>query len=136
MALKYNRDQRKEYLDMTRRLGLFWLKVFRDDKDFYSAAYWDLFVSIWENNAPVRKTDALRFMTGVKSAHTAGKYIDTAVRKGVLIEEDNPADARSKLLRLSPEMRDRLDAFFDSAVGEVRKTSGEMNQLGPSPQDP
>ena len=136
MALKYNEEQRKEYLRMTHRLGGSWLTVFKDDKEFWSAAYWDLLTNIWQESTPVRKTDARRFMTAVKSAHTAGKYIDTAIRKGILIEDDNPADARSKLLRLSPEMRTRLDTFFDAAVGEVRKTGVKMDKLGPSPEEP
>jgi hypothetical protein len=110
--------------------------VFGDDKEFYSAAYWDLLTSIWNNEEPVRKTDALSFMSAVKSAHTGGKYIDAAIRKGVLIEEDNPEDARSKLLQLSPEMRERLDGFFDSAVGEVRKSSRAVDLIGPSPENP
>ena len=95
-----------------------------------------MFTNIWEKDAPVRKTDALRFMTAIKSPHTAGKYIETAIRKGILIEEDNPEDARSKLLRLSPDMRTRLDAFFDSAVGQVRRTNRKMDELGPSPEEP
>ena len=136
MALKYNEEQHKEYLNMTDRIGRSWLGVFKDDKEFWSASYWDLLTNIWREGGPVRKTDALRFMSAVKSAHTAGKYIDTAIRKGILIEDDNPDDARSKLLRLSPDMRTRLDAFFDTAVGEVRKTGGTMNALGPSPEDP
>lgn len=136
MPLKYNNSQHKEYLGFTHRLGSHWLTVFAGDQEFYSAAYWDLLTSIWSMEGPVRKTDALRFMTGIKSPHTAGKYIDTAIRKGVLIEEDNPEDARSKLLHLSAEMRGRLDVYFDSAVGELRKTNRKLDELGPSPETP
>lgn len=136
MVLKYNRQQYKEYLRMTARRGMSWLNVFGDDRDFWSAAYWDLFTSLWDSDGPVRKTDALKFMRAVKSAHTAGKYVDAAISKGFLIEEDNPEDARSKLLTLSSDMRDRLDAFFDAAVGEIRSTSRAFDALGPSPEDP
>ncbi len=136
MALKYNNEQHKQYLKMTYSIGLFWLKIFGDDKDFYSAAYWDLLTNIWNESDPVRKTDALRFMTAVKSAHTAGKYIDFALKRGILVETDNPEDARSKLLSLSPQMRERMDAFFDDAVGQVRMTNRTIDQLGPSPDNP
>lgn len=136
MALKYNKQQHKEYLRMTSRRGLAWLSVFGDDRDFWSAAYWDLFTKLWDSDGPVRKTDALKFMQAVKSAHTAGKYVDAAIRKGFLLEQDNPEDARSKLLTLSPEMRGRLDDFFDSAVGEIRRTSRALDALGPSPEEP
>jgi len=136
MALKYNTAQHKEYLRMSMRRGMAWLNVFGDDRDFWSAAYWDLFTGMWDNEDPVRKTDALKFMRAVKSAHTAGKYVDAAIKKGFLLEQDNPEDARSKLLTLSSEMRERLDAFFDSAVGEIRRTSRTFDTLGPSPEDP
>ena len=136
MALKYNKEQHKEYLRMTARRGMTWLQVFGDDRDFWSAAYWDLFTGLWDSDGPVRKTDALKFMRAVKSAHTAGKYVEAAIRKGFLVEQDNPEDARSKLLTLAPEMRDRLDVFFDAAVGDVRKTSRTFDALGPSPEVP
>jgi hypothetical protein len=74
-------------------------------------------------------------MTNIKSAHTAGKYVETAIAKGILIEEDNPEDARSKLLRLSPRMRDRLDQFFDRCVGDIRNCVRRIATLGPTPEE-
>ena len=115
MALKYNGAQREEYLNMIGRVGNHWLDVFEGRPEFYSAIYWDLFTGMWLHNAPVKKTDVLGFMKAVKSPHTAAKYVDTAVRRGILIESDNPDDARSKLLTLSPEMKLRLDGFLDFA---------------------
>lgn len=120
MALKYSDDQRLEYLEMTGRVGGHWLTVFGNNKEFYSSDYWDLLSRIWQAQAPVRKTDALNFMIAIKSTHTAGKYLDTAMRHGYVVESDNPRDARSKLVDLSPEMRRRLDEFFDAAVDEVK----------------
>lgn len=134
--MRYNADQRREYLEMTERLGRVWIDVFQGDTDFYSAVYWDLLSRMWKTPEPVRKTDALRFMTSVKSAHTAGKYMETALQRGFVVEQDNPDDARSKLVSLSDDMRARLDAFFDSAVGEVRRSSRRFDILGPSPEDP
>ncbi|MBL4721117.1 MAG: MarR family transcriptional regulator [Alphaproteobacteria bacterium] len=126
MALKYSAKQRKLYLNMTDAIGARWIDVFQGDTDFYSAAYWDLLTNIWRQDAPVRKTDALRFMTGIKSAHTAGKYIDIALKKGFLEEMENPKDARSKLVSLSSAMRRELDEFFDNAVEEVREMSVKL----------
>ena len=130
MELKYNDKQHREYLAMTERIGHVWVEIFRGDTEFYSAAYWDLLTGIWRNGGPVRKTEALKFMKSIKSAHTAGKYVDSALGKGVLIEEDNPRDARSKLVRLSGEMKERLDGFFDQALGEIRKTSQSIETGG------
>jgi len=123
MDLQYNESQRKEYLNMTDRIGGDWLGVFRGDTEFYQAAYWDLFTRLWKSGAPERKTDALKFMVGIKSAQTAGKYIKTAIKKKLIVEKDNPEDARSRLLELSPQMKERLDLFFDQAVDNLRNSS-------------
>jgi hypothetical protein len=135
IALKYNDDQRREYLIMTDEIGHTWVQIFEGNTEFYSAAYWDLLTSMWRNNKSVRKTDALGFMKAIKSAHTAGKYIESALSYGFLIEMDNPDDARSKLLVLSDDMRLKLDSFFDNAVSEVRKANREIDIKGPSPED-
>jgi hypothetical protein len=123
MDLQYNESQRKEYLNMIDRIGVEWLEVFRGDTEFYQAAYWDLFTRLWKSGVPERKTDALKFMVGIKSAQTAGKYIETAIKKKLIIEKDNPEDARSRLLELSPQMKDRLDLFFDQAVGNLKNSN-------------
>ena len=136
MQLKYNESQRIEYLDMIGRIGQGWLEVFEGNTDFYSAVYWDLLTNIWRAGLPVKKTDALRYMTSIKSPHTAGKYVDSAIRYGFLEESDNPDDARSKLVALSPSMRERLNGFLDHAVGEVRRTNHTLDIKGPSPEAP
>ncbi len=136
MPLKYNGAQREEYLNMIGRVGGHWMGVFEGRPEFYSAIFWDLFTGMWLNKGPVKKTDVLGFMKAVKSPHTAAKYVDTAVRRGLLIESDNPDDARSKLLALSPDMKDRLDGFLDAAVSEVRKTVRVLDVKGPSPEEP
>ena len=136
MDLKYNDSQRKEYFKNTQRIGRLWLRVFEGNEEFYSSAYWDLLTNIWMKGEPVRKTDALRFMTNIKSPHTAGKYVETAIAKGILIEEDNPGDARSKLLRLSPQMYARLDQFFDGCVSQLRDCVRRIATLGPTPEEP
>lgn len=123
MPLTYTDDQRRIYLEFTDRIGMKWVDVFEGDTDFYNAAYWDLLTHLWRNPEPIRKTDAGRAITGVKSPLTAGKYIDTALERGMIVEKDNPEDARSKLLTLSPPMRSQLDTFFDDAVHELRNAA-------------
>jgi hypothetical protein len=112
MVLRYNDTQRLEYLNMLDSVAQRWLRLFDDNTEFYSAVYWDLLTQLWKENRPIRRTDALRFMKSVKSATTASKYIDEAIQHGFLHERHNPQDARSKLITLSPTMRDHLDVFF------------------------
>lgn len=132
MNLQYNEAQRKEYLNMLDRIAMEWLDVFQGDTEFYQSAYWDLFTRLWKSGAPVRKTDALKFMVGIKSAQTAGKYIETAIKKKLIIETDNPEDARSRLLELSPDMKERLDRLFDRAVDHLK----DSNRIVESSQGP
>jgi len=134
--LRYNAAQRQEYLAMIDRVGRAWLAVFAGNTEFYSAAYWDLLTGLWRQAGPLRKTDALKAMTAIKSPHTAGKYLQEALDQGLIREAENPEDARSKLVELAPEMRRRLDRFFDGAVGEVRRTSRAIDVKGPSPDEP
>jgi len=124
--MKYGREQHEEYLRMTENVGGHWLKVFQNDTEFWSAVYWDLFTRLWQARGDVRKTEALAYMKAVKSAHTAGKYLETAIRRGLVEERDNPQDARSKLVRLAPSLQARLDAFFDSAVSEMRRAGDRV----------
>ncbi len=108
---------------MIDRVGLAWLDVFEGNTEFYSANYWDLLTELWRQPGPVRKTDALRCMKAVRSAHTAGKYLDEALRQKLVLETENPEDARSKLVELAPDMRQRLDRFFDHAVDAVQRAN-------------
>ena len=133
MSLQYNDEQRREYLNMTDNIAQHWLRIFDQNTEFYSAVYWDLLTRLWKSDRPVRRTDALKFMNSVKSAATAGKYINEAIRQRLLHEYPNPQDARSKLLELSPDIRERLDVFFDNAVGEMRQANQSISQKGPVP---
>ncbi len=128
--MKYNRDQHGEYLRMMDRIGDNWIRMFEGDTHFYSAVYWDLLTYLWAEGGGARKTDALRSMKSVKSAHTAGKYVEAAIRKGILKERENPEDARSKLLVLAPRTQSRLDLFFDAAVGELRRSLESIRRKG------
>jgi DNA-binding MarR family transcriptional regulator len=122
--------RRLAYLDMIEAVGQRWLALFEGDTDLYSAAYWDLLTALWRHGRPMRKTDALAAMRGIRSAHTAGKYVDAAIRRGLILERDNPQDARSKVLMLSDDMRRRLDRFFDQALDDVRATAARIDGQG------
>ena len=123
MPLTYSDQQRRAYLEFTDKVGMGWIQLFAGDTEFYSAAYWDLFTHLWRTTDPVRKTDAINAITGVKSPLTASKYIDTALKRGLIAEKVNPSDARSKLVTLSAPMRAQMDAFFDDAVDEMKKAA-------------
>ena len=133
----YTHAQRRAYLDLMARVSGHWVALFGGEREFYSTAYWDLFTALWATDSPMRKTDALAAMTAVKSAHTAGKYLDAAIRRGLVEERDNPSDARSKLVVLAPAMKTRLDNFFDDAIREVTETAHHIeDETASSHPDP
>lgn len=108
MAATYTREQHIECLMLLDRIRDEWIWLFEVDMRPCSAVYWELLTYLWVEIGSVRKTDALR---SIKSPHTAGKYVDVAVRKGMLEERKNPEDARSRLLTLAPQTKMRMDAF-------------------------
>jgi hypothetical protein len=110
--VRFSDEQRREYLSMIDRVGVAWLDVFEGNREFYSANYWDLLTELWRHPDPVRQTDALRCMKAVRSAHTAGKYLDEALRQ----------------VELAPDMRQRLDRFFDHAVEAVLHASRAIDK--------
>jgi hypothetical protein len=61
--------------------------------------------------------------------------LETAIEEGLLVEEDNPQDKRSRFIRLSPGMKSNLDTFFDRAVSELRKSNKLIEVAGPSPEE-
>ena len=134
MPLTYNDQQRRAYLAFSNKVGAGWITLFEGDTEFYSAAYWDLLTHLWRHQEPVRKTDAINAITGVKSPLTASKYIVTALARGLIIEKDNPNDARSKHLTLSPQMRGQMDTFFDDVIDEMCKTADGMKNIGQIPR--
>lgn len=127
MPLRYTDADRHTYLGFLDQMGARWIELFAGDTEFYSAAYWDLLTFLWRHPDPVRKTDAQASITGVKSPLTAAKYLEIAIKRGLIVEKANPADARSKLLALSPALRAQLDGFFDDAVATMCTTAAKIS---------
>ncbi len=127
--LAFSHAQHREYLSLLDRLRDVWLTVFDGNTDFYQAHYWDLLAMMWWNEDPVRKTDALGFMTSVKSPHTAAKYIDVTIAQGFIREVENPHDGRSRLLSLDPGMRARMDGVLDGALGQLMDTAQHITSM-------
>lgn len=125
----FSNDAHRHYLDLLAKLGGRWLEIFGGDTDFYAGHYWDLLTTLWEQREPMRKTDALACMKSVRSAHTAGKYLDIAITAGFVVESGNPRDARSRLVALSPDMRARIDAMLDDAVGRVCSSAEQLSRM-------
>jgi len=124
----YNDQNRLDYLKMTDRIGAEWLKVFNtspEDKTFWDTAYWDLFTKLWRVKVAVKKTDAISYMSG-KTMPTATKYINSAIKRGLITQKKSKKDPRSKLIGLSDEMRERLDIYFNFVLKETEILVGTI----------
>ena len=105
MKCTHTPDQHREYIIMSRKVATAWLDVFSGNTDFFSTYYWELLNEMWFTNKPVMVSDALRYMKSIKSPFTARKYLQKAIDGGLIAERKNPADERSVLVEITPDLR-------------------------------
>jgi hypothetical protein len=106
---------RTRFLLALRELDEAWVETFH--KAGFGDVYFSrLFTELWlRDNTAVAKTDAYRLVKGV-SIQTAMKYVNRAIGEGYLEEFDNPADGRSRLLRMSVSLREQFAHVIDRAT--------------------
>ena len=117
--MKHSYNQRREYKIMARKIGSNWVDLFQGNTEFYSTHYWDVLTEMWYADKPVMVSDALKFMSSIKSPFTARKYLQRLIDEKFVIEKKNPSDERSILVELSKDITAKLDTFFDSAIEEL-----------------
>jgi hypothetical protein len=106
--------QRTHFLEALRELDDAWVTAFHRT-GFGDIYFSRLFTELWlRGEDAVAKSDAYELVQGV-SAQTAMKYISRAIAEGYLEELDNPADGRSRLIRMTPMLRQQFNAVIDRA---------------------
>lgn len=107
-------QQRTRFLLALRELDDAWVSAFH--KTGFGDVYFSrLFTELWlRGDSAVAKIDAYDFVQGV-SRQTAMKYVRQAISEGYLTELDNPADGRSRLIRMSPLLREQFNGVIDRA---------------------
>jgi hypothetical protein len=109
-------ERRAHFLRALRELDDAWVAAFHRT-GFGDVYFSRLFTELWllgEGATP--KSDAYGLVHGV-SAQTAMKYVRQAIAEGYLEEFDNPDDGRSRLIRMSPRLRELFNGFIDRARG-------------------
>lgn len=112
-------QQRHQFVQALNNMDGAWVR-FLQDKDILDINYSDLYTGLWSAGSPLRKQEALLLMRHL-SPQTAKKYLDNAIAKGLIVELPDPSDGRAKLIALSPDLKSRLEDFFDHAIGLFRK---------------
>jgi hypothetical protein len=107
-------ERRAHFLCALRELDDAWVAAFH--KTGFGDIYFSrLFTELWlRGDDAVAKSEAYDLVQGV-SAQTAMKYMRRAMAEGYLEEIDNPADGRSRLIRMSPLLREQFNGVIDRA---------------------
>jgi hypothetical protein len=105
---------RMRFLLALRELDDAWVAAFH--KSGFGDIYFSrLFTELWlRDSVAVSKTAAYDLVKGV-SVQTAMKYVNKAIADGYLEEIENPADGRSRLLRMSPLLHEQFAQVIDRA---------------------
>lgn len=109
------REQRTRFLLALRELDTAWVETFHATglSDVYFSR---LFTELWlRGGEAVPKTDAYGYVKGV-GVQTAMKYVKRAIDEGYLEEVDNPADGRSRLIRMSAHLTESFERLVDRSV--------------------
>ena len=118
MAGKTIKAQRTRFVHALNQMDAAWMN-FLNGQDFADINYSDLFTGLWLTDSPVRKQEAVTYMRHL-GPQTAKKYLDRAIAEGLIIEVVDERDRRAKLIQLSPQLKEQLEAFFDHAVDLFR----------------
>ena len=113
-AIRLVQERRAHFLYALRELDDAWVSAFH--KTGFGDVYFSrLFTELWlRGDDAVAKSDAYDLVQGV-SAQTAMKYVRQAIAEGYLEETANPADGRSRLIRMSPLLRELFNGVIDRA---------------------
>ncbi len=122
-AAQRQAERRRRFVLALRELDDAWVETFHET-GFSDVYFSRLFSELWlRGSDAVAKTDAYGFVTGV-GTQTAMKYVRKAIDEGYLLEVDNPADARSRLIRMSPLLTERFEQLVDRAEGAFAAAFG------------
>ena len=107
-------ERRARFLRGLREVDDAWVAAFHRT-GFGDVYFSRLFTELWLlGRGAVPKSDAYGLVQGV-STQTAMKYVRQATAEGYLEEFENPADGRSRLIRMSPRLRVVFNQFIDRA---------------------
>jgi hypothetical protein len=107
--------RRNQFVQLINRTDRYWMDVL-GDKRFHDLNYYDLFTQMWlKQGHALHKSELHRLMPNI-SQRTAVKYIQNAIDSGLLIEDADPEDLRSKRITMSPGLKRKIELFLDYSI--------------------
>ena len=118
MSDTYSDQKRRSFVLALQEIDRFWGDVVGGEA-YYDLHYSDLFTRMWlYRNHTFKKTDLYAFMPRI-SHRTAVKYVQKAIREGLLLEVTDEKDRRSKRVYLSDALKQRIERFLDHAISTL-----------------
>lgn len=115
MSRKHSDRRRRSFVLALQEIDRFWGEVMGGET-YYDLHYSDLFTRMWlHRDRTFKKTDLYAFMPRV-SHRTAVKYVQRAIREGLILEVADEHDRRSKRVSLSEDLGNRIERFLDHAI--------------------
>ena len=123
---KQSNDRRGQFVQLLANLDQYWIEVL-GNKLFHDLNYYDLFTQMWlkvdsSEDDTFRKSELYKLMPHI-SQRTAIKYIQTAIDHGLLIEQMDPQDQRSRQITMSPDLKRKIELFLDHSISMLQETS-------------
>jgi len=123
---KQSNARRGQFVQLLANLDQYWIEVL-GNKLFHDLNYYDLFTQMWlkvdsSEDDTFRKSELYKLMPHI-SQRTAIKYIQTAIDHGLLIEQMDPQDQRSRQITMSPDLKRKIELFLDHSISMLQETS-------------
>lgn len=111
--------RRRQFIQLLSNTDQYWIDTLGNPL-FHDLNYYDLFTQMWLrlNGAPgdtFHKSELHQLMPNI-SQRTAVKYIQIAINHGLLIEQIDPDDLRSRRVTMSLDLKQKIELFLDYSI--------------------
>ncbi|MDC8446581.1 MAG: MarR family transcriptional regulator [Nitrosomonas sp.] len=111
--------RRRQFIQLLNSVDRYWMDVLGDNL-FHDLNYYDLFTQMWlrlsdRSCDAFYKSELYQLMPHI-SQRTAIKYIQIAIDHGLLIEEIDTDDLRSRKITMSENLKQKIELFLDHSI--------------------
>ncbi|SEO54996.1 MarR family transcriptional regulator [Nitrosovibrio sp. Nv6] len=116
---KQTHANRLQFIQLLSITDQYWIDMLGNPR-FHDLNYYDLFTQMWlrlngGGCDTFHKSELYQLMPNV-SQRTAIKYIQIAIDHGLLLEQANPKDLRSRCVTMSTDLKQKIERFLDYSI--------------------